>query len=371
MKNITAIALSFTFVTLLITTSSGGSPPKFKTTKGIESKGVSDGINGTLVFDKPIGGLISISLLSKKETIIRVPNESYGIVNATSGVDDNGRIAIIESHRKQHFLKIYDTNGQELSTVFEKPINAPYFKYLSLSPVNGYVAHVVNRETSVVGKGNSREILYYGELEIWDTKTKKKLSIKHDALDKGLSWLPDGKHLVFVDLIDRKESIELFRKNNFPKDLVQDIFRSKKYAGNYKTWPKVPVVSIINVETGDVRRLFRGWRPIVSENGKQILAGNANNWTVYNLDGNFVKFTRPPGIMYNGAVAFNQTHILYWGLPTEGSELRSNNRNSLAGPRQMYTLKVAEFETNRFETVIPFIDYRRRVGFGKFLTNED
>jgi len=338
----------------------------FKTIPGPETQGVSADLHGLLLFDRPIGGLIGVSLPSNEEIVIRPPGGSPGIVHSVSGPDHQGRIALIENHMtdKRHLLKVYRTNGEELSTIFERKGDALWGDevgdYLALSPVNGNVAMVVNAQP--VQFHNPDAYLKFGSLEIWNIDTKEKLKISQGALDQGLSWFPDGKQLAFVDLVEQKE---------FTSTHQRDIPPQIGYAKKIIKWHKVPVVSVINIETGEIRRLSPGWEPVVSDDGSQIIIGDyENNRVVFSSTGLFIKSITPPGLVHLGIIYFNQTKILYWGLPTEGTNQKITTNNSpLVGPKPMYTLKVAELESGKFETVIPYIDPRRDLSFG--VINQD
>ncbi len=347
-------------ILLILISCSKNNQLEFKTISSKESLGLSTDVKGILLFDRPVGGLVSISLPSKEENIIRTPGASSGTVHTVSGPDNKGRIAVIENHMKEdhHLLKVYQIDGQELSTIFERKGDALWGDeigdFLALSPEHGYVAMVVNAPG--VQLRDPDVYLHYGNLEIWDINTKELLPISQGALDYGLSWFPDGKHLAFVDLIDQSEASEIHHES----------IPHKNYAQTNLKWHKVPMVSVINIETGIIRPIFVGWRPIVSDDGKQILAVDFdNNWVVFSPDGSFIKFIEPPGLISPGVIYFNQNKIFYWGLPTKGTYLKTTKNNSpLVGPKPMYTLKVAEFETGKFETVIPYIDPRRHLSFG-------
>lgn len=368
MKLVLKIISKITVFPLLIVLSFISCQPKFETVPGPETKGISKDLNGTLLFDKPVGGLVSISLPSQKEKYIRKPNEtacdeSLGVVHSVSGPDINGRIAIIEDHivkNRRHLLKIYEMNNDSVSTIFERKGTAlggdAAGDFLALSPIHGYVALVTN--TSSVQLRGPDVLLKYGTLEIWDIKMKNKLSIECKALDIGLSWFPDGKHLAFVDLLNRDVTNKLYITKDTP---------NKRYGKSNLQWPRVPTVSILNVETGNVKNLFIGWRPVVSEDGDAIMMGDYdNNWIIFYLNEAIIKPVDPPGIIRLGALHLTRSKVFYWGLPTKGTELKATKMHSpLVGSKPMYTLKVAEIETGKFETVIPYVDYRTKISYGK------
>lgn len=367
MKLVQKIIIKIAVFPLLIVLSFISCQPKFETVPGPETKGISKDLNGTLLFDKPVGGLVSISLPLQKEKYIRKPcetacDESLGRVHSVSGPDIYNRIAIIENHmeKDRHLLKIYEMNNDTVSTIFERKGDVLWGDaagdFLALSPGNGYVALVTN--ASSVQLRNPDALLKYGTLEIWDIKTKRKLPVECKALDDRLSWFPDGKHLAFVDLFDQ----DIAKKLYHTKDIS-----NKSYGKSDIQWHRVPTVSILNIETGDVKNLFIGRRPIVSEDGDAIMMGDYdNNWILFDLNEEIIKPVYPPGIIRLGALYLTHSTVFYWGLPTKGTKLKATKMHSpLVWPKPMYTLKVAEIETGKFETVIPYVDYRRRISYGK------
>ena len=341
--------------------SSCKAPPFFQTVPGLESKGLSKNLKGELVVDKPVGGLISISLPNKEEKAIRIPGASEGTVHAVSGPDKEGRIAIIENHMVDDFylLKIYQTDFNAPTTIFKQKGDALWGDeigdFIALSPTKGLVALVAN--LSAIQLHNPDAYLKYGYLEIWDTNLKRKVPIQQQALEEKLSWTPNSQQLIFVQLLDQAEAAALHRqKFKTPSD----------YGKTDLQWQRVPVVSSLNLESGRVSRIFIGQRALVSKDGKEVVMRDYdNNWAIFSIEGDFIKFISPPGITRFGAIYFDKEKILYWGLPTEGSELLVTENNSpLVGPKPMLTIKVAELSTNRFETIIPYIDPRRELSFG-------
>jgi hypothetical protein len=57
--------------------------------------------------------------------------------------------------------------------------------------------------------------------------------------------------------------------------------------------------------------------------------------------------------------------VIYWGLPTAGTNIAYTKNNSpLSGPKEMLTIKIAEINTTKFQTIVPYIDPRKAVSFG-------
>ena len=78
-----------------------------------------------------------------------------------------------------------------------------------------------------------------------------------------------------------------------------------------------------------------------------------------------------PGDAQGVIAAPAENVVLYWGLPTTGSPIKYTKHNSaLRGPKLMLTVKVAEINSRQFQTLIPEIDPRSRVSFGRSLTKQ-
>jgi hypothetical protein len=56
---------------------------------------------------------------------------------------------------------------------------------------------------------------------------------------------------------------------------------------------------------------------------------------------------------------------LYWGLPTTGTPIKHSPYGSFRAGLMLITVKLAVINSARFQTVIPEIDPRHRVSFGR------
>ena len=75
-----------------------------------------------------------------------------------------------------------------------------------------------------------------------------------------MSWLPDGRRLMYVRLVPRDE---------LPNPAI-----GLEYFGGYvKGWSAVPAVYILDTETGQSDFLQVGWNPVACFDGKTILVG--------------------------------------------------------------------------------------------------
>jgi len=111
---------------------------------------------------------------------------------------------------------------------------------------------------------------------------------------------------------------------------------------------------------------------VVSADGQAVLVGDENRaWTRVE-----VATGRASAVAWPGAVEMWPTGtvvawpardlVLSWCLPTEGAPIKYTTSNSpLRGPKQMLTLKLSRLNSDKFQTVVPYIDPRTKVSFGQ------
>jgi len=330
-----------------------------RTVPGPEAVGLVDAFEGHILMDRPVGGLVSVSIPSRAETELRVPGQASGTIRSVSGPDERGRIVYIENHMlaKRHRLVVADVRGGPERVVFEHEGDALWGNrigdYLALSPDSGLVASVMNM--SATSMSNPDAYLKRGTLVLWNIEDGTQLDLELTALEDRLSWFPDGERVVYVDLVPRWEALQLAAGS---LDLVEDL----------PGWEEVQVVHVLDVETAETRAVSVGQHPLASVDGRSVLIENyAGRRLLVDVETRRAVPVDLPGITRLGPIGFlDEKHVLYWAYPTEGNEERWTEHNSpLVGKKSMLTLKLAEWNTNRFETVVPFIDPRRHVSFGR------
>jgi hypothetical protein len=316
---------------------------------------------------EPAGGIQTIRLPELDSATPREPNVGELPVHSIGGPDHAGRVAFVENDMMKdwHALAMLDTDGRT-TRIFEAEGDALWEhaigKYLALNSVGSLVAVVARAKG---GQHYSPDAyLMEGELEVWQVGERKRLLPPILAYDDVLSWFPDGKRLAYTAFVAADEAEKLLRMHVEPLD---------PFGRAATRWKKVPVVHVLDTETGQSRALHVGERPIVSPDGRLLLVRDFElHWRIFDLGSNESKpFEVPgsidvPGAIYPGAVAFvDPNTVLYWAWPTEGSEMRFTESNSpLAGPKQARALKLVDLRDGRFQTVVPFVDPRRSVSFG-------
>lgn len=227
-------------------------------------------------------------------------------------------------------------------------------EYLALSPSRGRVAFLSGLERERTPR--PAHYLEIGRLEIWELTKKSGKTTDVVAIDSYLSWFPDCKRLAYVAMVTNAQA------NLNSGELGA-------FGKSYRAWKNVPVVHIVDLETGKKTALHVGWRPLVSSDGKSILVHDEHGQKrIVDADTGKSRAVQWPG-SDGRAIAFLQNkYVLFWSWPTKGSPVRYTDRGS-RGPRQMLSLKVADVETGQFQTVVPHLHPRAEVSFGKIGAN--
>lgn len=326
--------------------------PPLPTVDGPEAEDQVSRVSGYILMDRPVGGMVALSLPDRKEVVLRSEGTGQGTVHSLSGPDGEGRIVYVENHMVEKFIRLKTMRipGTDDTVVFERSGDALWQHVIgspALAPRGGLVAFVWNAKP-----GYSPDI--GGPLEIWDLATKQGRETGITAADEGLAWFPDGRRLVFVELVREPEAL-------------LNALGSQEYAVDYRIKGGTPVISMLDLRDGARTRLHIGIAPVVSPDGTAILMKDAaDRWWSLNLARGKAERASWPGD-WRGPIAWvTDDLLLYWGLPTGGSPVRHVKFGSPLVRRQaMGDLKLAVLGTGRFQTVIQGIDPRRRLSFGR------
>jgi hypothetical protein len=172
------------------------------------------------------------------------------------------------------------------------------------------------------------------------------------ALDRGMSWFPDGKRLAYSGLATH--------------DVVVAQNPGAMIEGGFAQWPKIPSVMLLDLASGENRFLAVGWDPIVSTDGRFILYSDLTGiHREFDLETGTARPVEWPGD-WGGPVAYvGPDLVAYWGLPTTGmpAQLEDPDR-PLFAPLGRATLKVAHLKTGKFATILGPVDPRWSVSYG-------
>lgn len=315
-----------------LSTPSRGEVSPLPTMSGPETREVINRATGCVIMDRPVGGIIAIRLRTLEEIVVQAPRVGYPAITAVGGPDDEGWVIFVEDHMEpqSHTLKAIKLDGtgaKEIftrpgSTIWDHPIGTP-----ALAPRGGRIAVLTQPPAT---RRPFAPPIVTGPLEIWNIAEKTGRETGITALNRGLSWFPDGKRLAYVE----------------PGDPV--------------------MVSILDVETGERRPLHKGMNPIVSTDGASVLVNAAR-------DGNLLidvgtgasRRIDWPGNWRGPVALLGGDLLLYRGLPTAGTPAKLTEHNSpFVGPKATGSLKLAELASGRFLTVVSDLDPRSEISFG-------
>lgn len=275
-----------------------------------------------------------------------------------AGPDRQGTVALVANNweTKRHRLVLIG-HGQE-SQLFERPGDAlwgnfsthvhPIGNNMAMSP-DGKVAILVNLHS--VQAYSPQALQQEGTLEIWGAHGLIK-ALDLPCLDYQFSWFPDGKRLAVVRHVS---SETLKQSGKWPTD-----FRLPSADG------RVGAVCEVNIESGESRVLLAGTNPVVSEDGRSLfLEDYDQRGILLDLKSGEQRPVSLPGRWSKVLAITKDGRAIYWGLRTEGAEARQTTSNSpLAGAKPMMTIKVADMQSGRFSTLVPYVDPRSSASFG-------
>jgi hypothetical protein len=321
-------------------------------------------IDGVLIHDVPPGGITSISFPGVTETIIRKHSHEDGAtIHALSGPDLNGRVVYVEDHmmKKTHSLKVASLSGNDHEAILTHSGDALWDhsigESLALSATGGLVATV--GPTTGVQMHDPMALLMEGSIEIWSIEDRSQQKLNIAAIDRGLSWFPDSKQIAYCGFAPREE-------------ILSQSPGAARLMGQYEKWDRVPTIFVHNLETSESRRLMPGWFPLVSPDGKSVLAtGLPGTWPhLINLETMEVKdiywtngLALPIGFVSPGQILYRQTKS-----PTLGEKLAENlpfvDRKSKAS---IGILDVTTMETQEVMVMEPHME----MSYGKMRGSEE
>ena len=335
-------------------------PPDLPTIDGPETTSLIKELRGQLVRPKPTGGVLSALLPSLEQITLRPP-EKYSPIKELSGVDRAGRVVVVETAGNQLTLRLVtpdDKLGKEIVKRADTGFQSRAIGRPVLSPTGSLIAFV-SKTRSLWLEGKLKLTYRDGELEVWSAEKKERVQTQVRALDRSLAWLADGKELIFSALV---------RPDTLPDSLVEDYSRVTGSGLLPVVEDKVPVVYRMEVPGRKFAALCIGRRSVVSIAGDALLVeGIGYMWMRYDLKSKTLTAVKLPGVyddgstgVYEGgAIGLHGDLVVYWGLPTTGSEQRTTTGNSpFTGSKQMPSIKVARPSTGHFQTIIPYMDPR-------------
>ncbi|MEO7714621.1 MAG: hypothetical protein ABIY70_00340 [Capsulimonas sp.] len=313
------------------------------TTPGPETPALSAGLNGIVLTDNS-GNEIDATTFPSGVSHVAVARPQ-GIIHAISGPDNAGLIAYLTNNVSQITLHVTSLGGSQDAVICGAGSglsgSSNYGGSLALSPKGGQAALI-----ALSGEVQMPEALFNtGELEIWDVARKKKQPLSPHAIDDGLAWLPDGKHLIFVDMA--------------PNPTARDY---QDYGLKSKAWTNLPTAYMLDTTTGKKTKIGAGLAPVVSTNGRfVILYDGEQRPRQINLKTLAAQPLTLPGL--SGEILTQDgALIVYGGVRTTG--VSPKLAYSHGGVFPLGTIKTAQINTGKFQTLLPYVDTLSPMSFG-------
>jgi hypothetical protein len=347
--------------------------PPLPTIKGPETGALVSQVHGFLVTrhrrasDGFTSEIAAVELPGLQQTIIRPPTDDpYVLVMQVSGPDEEGRIAYVQENgsggtARLNTIRLDGTDNRIITTGTGEP-HRVFGAAPTVAPRGGHIAVTV-RERDTTGSALSA---YVEKLTIWDVKTRQRSRVAVDAEDIGVSWFPDGDSLLYVASARRGEIL--------PTALEDLTGNNPECLGYIDGLELVPVVSVLDIKSGKTRPLHIGTNPVVSSDGRSVLL-RCGGFVVMDPANGSVSSAKWPGDSQLHMVWLGHTQtplaflggriVVYWGLPTTGSPVMRSHFGSFGAGGQLVTIKIATIGTGEFQTVIPQIDPRWQVSFGR------
>lgn len=312
-------------------------PEALERVEGPEDPTLEETLDGTLLVSTD-GGALHLMGVPPRDTTVIVPDTTSGYVSFADGPSASGTVAFIESHMdtETHQLKVQDSVSSQADTIFERegdvlwkqPVGPP-----ALSPQGHRVALVRNPTLDYqsdvphyAGRGR-----FLGTLELWGVEKKTADTLRREVQSHSLSWL-DERRLVVTASDSGAE-----RRITLPPGYEER---------------GMPLVTVVNVETGTQTPLLRASHPIACAGGESLLVRDgAGTWWRVDLTADTLSQAQWPGNWKGAIGCSSEGHAVYWGLPTQGTgQVFAPGEGADRVPAG--DVKVAMMGTRRFATLV-------------------
>lgn len=140
-------------------------------------------------------------------------------------------------------------------------------------------------------------------------------------------WLPDGRRLAYTALVPARNAVPVPDNN-------------EGFGHDFRLWSRVPVIHILHTATVKAQLLHVGWNPVVSTDGKSLLASDyAGRWRLVDTASGRSRPVSAPGVMGYPIGLLDSRIAIYPALPTSGTRIKWTKNNSpLVGKKLMLSI---------------------------------
>jgi hypothetical protein len=311
-------------------------------------------MTGHLVTIDDEQAIIAISLPSLAQTVVRPARAAgdarFPFIYTLAGPDRLGRIAFVEGLRlpPRYRLMVINRDGSGQRVIFDRPGDPIW---------DGVISEKIalSREGDLAVISNMKGVqlpgayVEQGALQIHHIADDSVRTVAPAALDWGLYWLPDSRHLAYVAL--------------------SPIAQIPNFQPTGRTWmlrnpDLAPAVYILDLDTGQSRAVCAGHSPVVADDGRSLLFQDREykNYRLWLNSG----FTESVAVPYGGAFIALRADgtAIYQGEQTEPPPTFTKYYSPLAGRRELASIKAGVLNTSQYQTLLQSFDFRNPVTFG-------
>lgn len=309
-------------------------------------------VRGTFFFSEPGFKLTATSLTTGLTRLVLAPDRSRRVASV-SGPDAEGTVAYLTLDKvgSETSLRTARLDGTQDRLLVRRASTGSGWHPIALAPTGRRIA--CQAECSTVQMHAPKALLEEGVLEVWDTRSRQRSVPGARVLSMGMSWFPDGERLAVVRLVSSTEAPQL--------DEQPDGFGAE-----FRAWPTVPVVCIVDLRSGQSEMLHIGWLPVVSEDGACVLVEDfQQRLRRVDVKSRTSSVTTLPGKI-GSVLSLQRDHLaVYWGLPTEEDPLRRAPMYSPVGGRPvLVSIRAAFLNSSQSQALVRHLDPRRPASVG-------
>ncbi len=307
---------------------------------------------GTIITTKPVGGITAVDLPSLRTRDLIPPvtglRENWAkAIYEISGPDIQGQVAFVADGGDRSLtgfrgyeVHLLRADGKD-EVLFTGPGDALWdhaISALALSPRGGRIAFITQPKEN---QDQRFRPLVNGPLQIWDVQSKSVRDLSITAVNQRPAWFPDGRRLLYVAPVPGSSPLP--------------------YLGPREGEPHLPVIHILDTETGVDSVLAKGHLPIVSSDGLSVLVERyRGRFVLIDVASGNEKGFPALGRQGHPVALIGSRYVILYGRPLPGEPTGQTGNNSpLVGPKALQTVRLVDLQSDASAVLIPLFDPRK------------